>query len=203
MSTAGSASGASAARDVGRREGRQVALHVDDDVRAALPDRRSASASKMRSEPEAWSARVMTARPPAFSTQAAIASESVATTTGPMPAASRAPQHVHDHRLAGDVGERLAGQPGRGHAGRDEDQDVARPFDAIIRSGRGRFACMPRSRSPRCAKYRGLRLYGLPGARQTGYLCAAVRLLAASRHLPGPCVPLIVSGARMRWTPSK
>ena len=37
----------------------------------------------------------------------------------------RAAQHVHDHRLAGDIGERLARQPGRGHAGRDEDEDVS------------------------------------------------------------------------------
>ena len=75
------------------------------------------SASKMRSEPEAWSARVITARPPAFSTAAAIASESVATTTSPRLAASARAQHMHDHRLAGDIGERLAGQAGGGHAG--------------------------------------------------------------------------------------
>src|SRR5712691_604487 len=47
----------------------------------------AATASKMRSEPDAWSARVITARPPAFSTQAAMASESVATTTSPSCAA--------------------------------------------------------------------------------------------------------------------
>ena len=59
---------------------------------STMPQRPSgsalASASKMRSEPETWSARVITARPPAFSTQAKIASESVATTTGPVSAAS-------------------------------------------------------------------------------------------------------------------
>ena len=36
-----------------------------------------------------------------------------------------APDHMLDHRLAGDVGQRLAGQPGGRHAGRDQDQDVA------------------------------------------------------------------------------
>ena len=82
----------------------------------------------MRSEPEAWSARVMTARPPAFSTQAAIASESVATTHRPDLGGLRAPHHMHDHRLAGDIGERLAGQPGRGHAGRDENERVGHRF---------------------------------------------------------------------------
>ena len=46
------------------------------------------SASKMRSEPDGWSARVITARPPAFSTAAAMVSSSVATTTGPSLAAS-------------------------------------------------------------------------------------------------------------------
>src|SRR4030095_9369902 len=42
----------------------------------------------MRSDPETWSLRVMTARPPAFSTAAATGSESVATTTSPILAAS-------------------------------------------------------------------------------------------------------------------
>ena len=42
-----------------------------------------ARASKILSEPQTWWTLVITARPPAFSTQAAIASESVATTAGP------------------------------------------------------------------------------------------------------------------------
>src|SRR5438445_669334 len=42
---------------------------------------------RRRSEPETWSPRVITARPPAFSTQAATTSESVATTTSPSRAA--------------------------------------------------------------------------------------------------------------------
>ena len=36
----------------------------------------------------------------------------------------RPPQHMRDHRLAGNVGERFARQPGRGHAGRDEDEHI-------------------------------------------------------------------------------
>ena len=79
----------------------------------------------MRSEPETWSPRVITARPPAASMAAAISAQSVATTTGPIPAASALAQHVHDHRQAGDVGERLARQPARRHAGGNEDEDVA------------------------------------------------------------------------------
>jgi len=37
----------------------------------------------------------------------------------------RPPQDVDDHRLAGDLGERLSGQPRRGEARRNEDQNVA------------------------------------------------------------------------------
>ncbi len=54
----------------------------------------------------------------------------------------RAAHDMHDHRLAGDIGERLARQPGRGHAGGNEDQDI----------GHRGSAC----------------LYGLQDARQTG-----------------------------------
>ena len=32
--------------------------------------------------------------------------------------------HVHDHRLPRDIGERLAGQAGGGHAGRNKHQDA-------------------------------------------------------------------------------
>ena len=54
----------------------------------------------------------------------------------------RAAHDMHDHRLAADVGERLAREPGRGHAGGNEDENV----------GHCSLAC----------------LYGLPDARQTG-----------------------------------
>ena len=37
----------------------------------------------------------------------------------------RTPHDVNDHRFAGDVGERLAGQSGRGHAGGDQNEDVS------------------------------------------------------------------------------
>ena len=35
----------------------------------------------------------------------------------------RPAHHMDDHRLAGDIGERLAGKPGRSHAGRNEDRE--------------------------------------------------------------------------------
>ena len=47
----------------------------------------------------------------------------VATTTGPS-CRLRPPHDMDDHRLARDVGKRFAGQPGRGHAGGDENENV-------------------------------------------------------------------------------
>ena len=37
----------------------------------------------------------------------------------------RAAQDMHDHRLAGDIGERFAREPGRRHAGGNEDKDIS------------------------------------------------------------------------------
>ena len=65
-------------------------------------------------------------------------------------------QHVNDHRQPGDVGERLAGQAGRSHPGRDQDKDVGH---RVSRRDRKAFSH---------------RFNGLPGPPQTGYLCAAV-----------------------------
>ena len=72
----------------------------------------------------------MTARPPALRTAASISGESVATTTGPTAAASRPAQHVHDHRHSGDIGERLARQTGRRHAGRNKNETFGHRFGA-------------------------------------------------------------------------
>jgi hypothetical protein len=65
---------------------RQVALHVDDDRGVAL---RIGAGERLEDAVGAGRvvARVITARPCAFSTAAATASESVATTTSPMAAA--------------------------------------------------------------------------------------------------------------------
>ena len=76
----------------------------------------------------------------------------------------RPPPDMDDHRRAVDVGERLAGQPGRGHAGRDEDDGVP-----VIGMGVAGSAGGPAVR--RVAK--GLnerRLYGLP--RDCGKACS-------------------------------
>ena len=79
-----------------------------------------------------------------------------------------------------DVGERLAGQAGRGHAGRDED-DGRRPSVAAC-GRRARTGCNA------CRIAAIGRLYGLPEARQTGYLCAAdQRRLRRFHRLPPRC----------------
>ena len=61
---------------------------------------------KIRSEPENWSARVITASPPWSLTAAKMVASSVTTATGPM-SASRA-IHLNDHPAPPDVGERFA-----------------------------------------------------------------------------------------------
>ena len=84
----------------------------------------------MREVPLTWSARVITASPPAARIAAAIATSSVATTTRPMSGLDRAAPDMDDHRLAVDVGERLARQAGRGHAGGDENDRAALDIDS-------------------------------------------------------------------------
>ena len=66
----------------------------------------------------------MTARPPAFSTAAATASESVATTTSPTCAISALRITCTIIGSAADIGQRLAGQAGGGQAGRDQDDGI-------------------------------------------------------------------------------
>ena len=140
-----------------------------------------ASASKIRSDPETWSARVITARPPAFSTQAKIASESVATTTAPAPAAFGAPQHMHDHRRAGDVGQRLAGQPGRGHPGRNHDENVGSAMGPDVGLWMGQRTTAPAETRAKCrvvsAGYTGCQ-------RQATGLSIRRRTFAATSSLP-------------------
>src|SRR5262249_33309849 len=79
-------------RDVGWRERGQIALHIEDERAAPLraAPRGGAGPSrpaKGRAAPERGSPRAPPAPPPAFSTQAATTSESVATTTSPSRAA--------------------------------------------------------------------------------------------------------------------
>ena len=70
------------------------------------------------------------------------------------------PAHdVDDHRLARNVGERLAGKPGRGHAGRDENRERrpsvcrggARPAAKCDRGSAGYTGCQRRGKPAICA----------------------------------------------------
>ena len=67
------------------------------------------TASNTRSEPEAWSARVMTASPPAARTAATISSASVATTTRPTSAAMA---RRHTCTIIGSPAMSASGLPG-------------------------------------------------------------------------------------------
>ena len=135
--------------------------------------------------------------------------ESVATTTGPIPAASARAQHMHDHRLAGDVGQRLAGQAGRGHARRDERSATSPPcscadrrrFDAR-RAGREhreslrmrrRYTGCQRRRQNRVSLRRRIRLRPQPVAASSalhrslirdGFLRTQQDPRRRARHLP-------------------
>jgi len=85
MSTSGSASAASAARIAsGSMVGRSpwTLMMASKSPSGSSP----ATASWIRSEPEGWSGRVSTARPPALLTASTIASSAQATSTGPIEA---------------------------------------------------------------------------------------------------------------------
>jgi hypothetical protein len=88
----------------------------------------------------------------------------------------RSAHDANDHWLAADIGERLAWEPRRGHAGRNENENVAH---RLIHPKRNRMVPL-------------WRLYGLPEPRKTGYLCAAacagpaLSVHPLSNFVPGP-----------------
>ena len=134
MSTAGSARGRSdAAMAAGSRVGRSPWTFTTTSWRPCGSS--LSAASWMRSEPEAWSERVITAMPPAFSTARGDPGivgrhrdSADSRLHGPAP-------DMDDHRLAGDVGERLAGQARRREAGRDEDDGVGHGCAGVTKAG--------------------------------------------------------------------
>ncbi len=73
-------------------------------------------------------------------TASAISGSAQATATGPMPASCARRMHVDDHGQPADVGQRLAGQAGGRHAGRDEDDGVQR------RNSAAGWACLQTAR---------------------------------------------------------
>ena len=76
----------------------------------------------MRSEPDSWSLRVITASKPCALTASAMASRVGRHDDAAKPAFHGALGDMDDHRPAGNVGQRLARQAGRGHAGGDQDE---------------------------------------------------------------------------------
>ena len=112
-------------------------------------------ASAMRSEPEAWSLRVITACPPAARTLSAISAESVATATGPIPA-STARRHTCTIIAPRDVGERLVGQAGGGQAGGDENERIGHGWPVLSKMAK---VCHGRRRAvakkSRCVSWNG------------------------------------------------
>jgi len=99
-----------------------------------------------------------------------------------------APEHLHDHRQTGDIRQRLAGQPGRGHAGRDQDENVVRHCQLLASKPR----CAPARRGGRSAA-----LYGLPEPRKTGY-CAPPQGALRCKQTPSR----LSAKADLRWIPS-
>src|SRR5262245_15282125 len=112
----------------------------------------------------------MMAVPPAFSTLAATASESVATTTSPM-AAARARRMTCT--IIGSPAMSASGLPGSREAAIRAGMMIKMSLPAI---GLREVSGKPRCRAKTRAKVSGAcPLYGLPGVTQTGYLCGRYR----------------------------
>src|SRR5690242_3841509 len=116
----------------------------------------------------------MMAQPPAFSTDAAMASESVATTTSPT-AAARARRKTCTIIASPAIS--ASGLPGSREAAIRAGMMINMSVPAIVlREGLQE----PRHRAKTLAKVSGHGpLYGLPGVTQTGYLCAQYRLFSS------------------------
>ena len=147
----------------------------------------------MRSEPEGWSARVMMARPPAFSTAVAMVSSSVGDHDRAEPGRLGAAEHLHDHRQAGDIGQRLAGQPGRGHAGRDEDEErMARIRRRLAEMSRPRYTgCQRRGKPGICAPPRGPCGPAVPPVQQEPIRDGFLRTQQVLGAVLGTCLALL------------
>ena len=120
MSTAGIGKRRHGGRDGDRRNGRQIALHVDDDVVASVGiDRRQ------RLENAIGAGHMIGARHYGAARRGLNGVGHVARIgrdhDGTNIRLGGAPQHLHDHRHPADIGEGLAGQARGSHAGRDED----------------------------------------------------------------------------------
>ena len=147
MSTAGSSSGARQARTRSFLDRRQVALNVDDSRRRRRRDRRRRAPRRCGRTRTDGRRGSCTARPPAAST----ARGPRAGRRSPRPparasASMRPSPDVHDHRLAADVGERLARQPGRSHARGNENDGLGHEGRADEPGGKAGLYVLPTQR---------------------------------------------------------
>ena len=125
MSTAASASGCQHGAHGGRIERRQVALDVDDGIVAAV------GIDQLHRLEDAVGARGMVrprqhglaaGRPDGIDDRQLAAGHEHRADGG----LDRPPPDMHDHGLAVDIGQRLVGQAGRGQAGGNDDDRLAR-----------------------------------------------------------------------------
>src|SRR5262249_10261006 len=120
----------------------------------------------------------------------------------PEPRRLRAAHDVDDHRLPGNVEERLAWKARRRHARGDNNENVGHRSPSAGRHTRNGAARSHPEEGPTGPVSKGEddpwvgRLYGLPGTRQTGYLCAAA-IHGGLPVLPDP------ARAWRRWILSK
>src|SRR6516164_1897176 len=110
-------------RDVGGRKRGQVALHIDDDGAAPL---RVGDLERLE---DAIGARDVIGARHYGAAAGFLDTGGDHVRIGrdhdlPEPRGLRAAQHVHDHRLARDVEQRLARKPGRSHARGDDNENV-------------------------------------------------------------------------------
>ena len=125
ISTAGIVEQIDRGAQVGGFERRQVALHIDHDLHVAVrvgdaPAPRKCGPSPRRDRCGSSARGGRPFPPPPGSAR----NRSRRSPRRALPHSARS-HDVLDHRLAGDIGERLAGQAGRRHPGRNQDQDVA------------------------------------------------------------------------------
>ena len=109
--------------DVGRRQRRQIALHIDDD--RGLP-RRVDDAERLEDTVGARGVvRPRHHRLPAGVPHHGLDRRRIRRHHDRADGGGlRAPQHVHDHRQPGNIGKRLAGQPARRHPRRNNNERI-------------------------------------------------------------------------------
>ena len=186
----------SAARDVGRRERRQVALHIDDDSGRGRSDRPRRAPRRCGRSRRRWSARVITARPPAFSTAVAIVSHR----SPPRPGRARPPRARRSTwTIIGRPAISASGLPGSRVAAMRagiRDQDASVSPDA--RCGRAYTGCQRRGKPAICAPPRGPAVHPPPPLRASRSAMDSFELNKVLGAVLGTCLCLAVAEHRGR-----